>query len=146
MIQRAQIGQQLRPLALAALKLAGEACQVRNRVVHDMWVPNLEGVPPGEPQCWDMARILRGELNRVIRDDYNGDNMAYLDDALRSIDRARSRMVGLHGCLCEVLPFFQGSLPKSLPSFFRLNCKLRHVFVKASRIGPVFVERSRIRR
>ena len=95
---------ELTAAASEALGAAKEANQVRNRVVHDMWMRELDH-PPDVPR-WTQFRAVRGELG--LQGEFTKD-MGYIEAAQTQLLRATVRIHALNWGLHGVLPFFQGS-------------------------------------
>jgi hypothetical protein len=119
MIRKAAVGPTVAAAAQGALDAAKAANERRNRVVHDMWLRDVDA-SEDQPPRWSAFRVYRGELNITAREDDQARDLAYLDAALTLMTRTRIRVMGVHWALWEVLPFFQGAhgeSPSSLPDW-----------------------------
>lgn len=108
MLAKADLTSEIHAAAKSALSAAKDANEVRNRVVHDMWLPHPESKPVDGQVRWLTSRPQRGHLNSVSPAGSTRD-LSYVADALASQRRAQLRVLGIHWALWEVLPFFRGA-------------------------------------
>jgi hypothetical protein len=122
MLAKADLDPEILVAAKSALAAARDANEVRNRVVHDMWLPHPELQPVDGQVRWLTSRPQRGHLNSVSAAGSTRD-LSYVADALAAQRRAQLRVLGIHWTLWEVLPFFRGSrgdAPSNLSNWIAL--------------------------
>jgi hypothetical protein len=105
MLRRVEGTEQLLSAGLLALESAKQAGEERNRVVHDMWLPDFDG-DVAQPERWSVQRSAKGAFgmrHAGMRD------LESVKRARSKIDRANTRVTALLWALDGVLPFFLGS-------------------------------------
>jgi hypothetical protein len=112
MIERSPAPPQVVEAGVSALEAADKANTERNRVVHDMWLPDVEGTMPTTPVRWNLTKIERGSFGRKMDGVHD---LRSLNDARFQIFRAHIRVSALQWALCESLPSWQGSGIESGP-------------------------------
>lgn len=113
MIEPSTDDARFRDAAKATLQAARAAGAIRNRAIHDWWVPlQTELGPAGEVPirgtAWSGYRIASGRPG-LTRDPGEHRDLSWLDDALVDIQRARIRVSAMQEALWEILPFHAGS-------------------------------------
>jgi hypothetical protein len=106
MLAKADVSEDVRTAGDAALLAAAAANTTRNKVVHDMWMRDLDGEEQDGPPRWMRFRAAKGQLNLAALDP--PDDLVFLETALVEVRRAHIRVNALYWALWEVLPFFSG--------------------------------------
>lgn len=101
LLPAAGIGKKLVAAGSEALVSAQNANAVRNRVVHDMWLPSAEGGSASDPN-WITFR--RGDGPRAPYADASARDLSAVIDAHAQLVRTRVRISGLYMALHEVMP------------------------------------------
>jgi hypothetical protein len=111
MLKHADIPEGVRDAGLKALAAAKSAGNDRNRVVHDMWLPDFEG-DLSKPNRWsvtDPAKSGMGKGAESVRD------LSSVHSARERIFRAVVRAETLSWALWDALPFYRDSgMPASM--------------------------------
>lgn len=113
MVKKGTEDERFQVAAISTLMAAKEAGEVRNRAVHDWWVPaetevGADGEQPVPGTRWSGYRAARGGLG-FSRPPGDERGLAWLDDALIVVKRARIRAQALGQGLWEVLPGYEGA-------------------------------------
>lgn len=120
--ERAELGGELIQAGAHALAAAKAANALRNRIVHDIWLPGSGGELEQAPS-WTTFRRSRGRMKP-----YASSTTRDLDTAISAhatLMRSRLRVSGLFMALHEILPWLssaqlRGSGSSRLPSYLAL--------------------------
>jgi len=121
LLPAAGIGKDLVAAGSKALVSAQNANAVRNRVVHDMWLPSADGGAESDPS-WVAFR--RGDGPQAQYADASARDLGSVIDAHAQMIRTRVRVSGLYMALHEVMPKLAAGNharrkdPSELPRYF----------------------------
>jgi hypothetical protein len=121
LLPAAGIGKELVAAGSKALVSAQNANAVRNRVVHDMWLPSGDGGAEPDPR-WIAFR--RGGRPQAPYADASACDLGSVVDAHAQLIRTRVRVSGLYMALHEVMPKLapgnpaRRKNPSELPRYF----------------------------
>jgi hypothetical protein len=104
LLKRADLGRQVVAAGTQALLAAKQANALRNRIVHDMWLPD-PARKAGQPPSWNAFRQSRGLIEAYA-------HPARLDTVVgahTTLARARLRVSGLFMALHEVVPRYSAT-------------------------------------
>jgi hypothetical protein len=107
MLAKAGLDPDVHAAAQGALVAAKEANELRNRVVHDMWMREPEADQQEQPK-WTTFRTIKWGMGAEASDPPR--DLAFLDHAVDRLARTNLRVSGLVWALWEVLPYFQGRM------------------------------------
>ncbi len=105
MLANAEVPGEVSQAGISALQAASAANVERNRVVHDMWIPEYEE-PDGRSVRWHLSKIARGAFG--FKSDGIHD-LQSLKAARLQVFRAFSRVSALQWALHGTLPFYRGA-------------------------------------
>ena len=121
LLPAAGIGKELVAAGSEALVSAQNANAVRNRVVHDMWLPSAEGGSAPDPS-WIVFR--RADGPQAPYADASTRDLGSVIDAHAQLVRTRVRISGLYMAIHEVMPNLASGNParqkesSQLPRYF----------------------------
>ena len=110
MVAKSEIPEHVAAAAKSALDAAVEASKVRNRVVHDMWLRDVDDQTPEQAPRWTAHSIARRD--RVRRVEEPPRDLDFLDAAVDQLRRTNVRITALLWALWNVLPAFGGRTEK----------------------------------
>lgn len=105
MLANAQVPDQVIQAGLVALHAAKCANEARNRVVHDLWLPDPFNHEAPASSRWDLAKIARGAFG--MKDDGTHD-LESVRASRREVLRAHYMVFGLVWALNGTLPALRG--------------------------------------
>lgn len=105
MLKHADVPDRVREAGMQALNSVKVASEQRNRVVHDMWLPDLESVDDlSDPKRWSVARITRGGYGHALDGTRDLDSVT---NAYRSVLDSLNRVGALSSALWQTLPLMR---------------------------------------
>lgn len=108
MIRKSDLDDEFKQAAESALDAVKAASTTRNRIVHDMWLRDVDaaGGAATHDVSWSRFRLVNGALRSPVADT---SQLGELDAGLVQMQRAHVRIHGLYFGLWDELPFFEGS-------------------------------------
>lgn len=105
MLKHADVPDEVREAGLLALESAKEASRERNRVVHDMWLPDTEvGGDLENPLQWTVLRAARRSSGYI---DGGRRDLESINSAHTQVLRSLNRLGSMRFALDATLPFYK---------------------------------------
>jgi hypothetical protein len=139
LLQRTDLNAEIVRGGCEALQAAAAATAIRNRVVHDMWLPDPSRAE-SEPARWNAFR-----RSVQLTESYSGGTVEDLQtvvDGYNSLSRSRPRVSGLFMALHEVMPTGFGEAPPRTSELPRYIAMMEDRFTVAAN-GDIEVDPSR---
>lgn len=106
LLRKADLSHQIVEAGTQALKAAKHANTLRNRIIHDMWLPD-SSTGEGQPPRWYAFRQSRGRMEPIVYPSPR--DLEAVESAYTSLARTRLRVSGLFMALHAVLPQYRDS-------------------------------------